>query len=361
MWHKRILTGAAVVAMCSGAFAQNTKKVAAASRPADQQAYCEYVTEQATAQRDLLLTPSATAGVTQPETGLPTQLVWGLSSSLSDVRKAGLTMDAARKNCELYGATTAAQQSIQYALPALEKQALQHRLELIQQASGKLNGLIASTGDMVNAQNLTRPMLFSLQTSKIKLDADRADTQAKIAALYTPGLEGKPLKQLVAEKQAGEAKEQSAIEKLNRQNNWDVSLSIGAHQQVNPLLDTPAPYGAVTVSYNLASRAIDKHLAQAAAAYVNWKSVQEGDVARNAEILKKQVTDGISAQANRLKSLQDQQQQVQGNLQLVAGTDTTAAIDFRNQLTSAQLLMGIEIGDASFRLSLLQEFLENNY
>ncbi len=87
-------------------------------RISDQQAYCKYVTEQAAAQRDLLLAPNAVAGITQPNTGLPTQAVWGVSGSLSNMRKARLTMDAARKNCELYSATTSAQQDIQYALPA---------------------------------------------------------------------------------------------------------------------------------------------------------------------------------------------------------------------------------------------------
>ena len=149
--------------------------------------------------------------------------------------------------------------------------------------------------------------------------------------------------------------------RLNRQNNWDVSLSIGAHQQINPVIDASAPYGAVTVSYNLASRAINRHLDQAADAYAGWKKVQEGDVTRNAAILKQQLAAGISVQENRLKLLQDQQQQMESNLQLVADADTTAALDFRNQLTSAQLLLGIEIGDASFRLERIQDFLGSNY
>lgn len=361
MWHMRIFAGAVVLSMSWAAFAQSKSHVAALSRQGDSTAYCEYVTQQATAQRDLLLTPSVVAGVTQPNTGLPMQLVWGLSSSLSDVRKAGLTMDAARKNCELYSATTVAQQSIQYALPSLEKKALQNRLELIEQASNKLDALIATASGMVDAQNMTRPMLFSLQTTRIKLNADQADTQAKIAALYTPDLPAKPLNQLVARKQAGEVNAQKAIEKLNRQNNWDVSLSIGAHQQINPLIDNSAPYGAVTVSYNLASHAIDSHLDQAATAYADWKKLQEGDVIRNAEILKKQVADGISVQSSRLMSLREEENQVGGNLQLVAVADTTAAVDFRNQLTSTQLLLDVEIGDAGYRLDLLRDFLNQNF
>src|ERR1700686_1863796 len=175
----------------------------------DQQAYCRYVTEQAAAQRDLLLVPSAVAGVTQPNTGLPMQVVWGLSGSLSNVRKSVLTMDAARKNCDLYSATSSAQQDVQYALPSLEKRALQHRLELIQQASESLDTLTATTRKMLDAQNMTRPMAFVLQTTKIKLDSDRANTQSKFVSLYTPPqLSDKPVKELVAEKQSREVYEQ---------------------------------------------------------------------------------------------------------------------------------------------------------
>jgi len=346
------------------AFAADAKdkdKNDATGRNKDQQTYCKYLTEQAAAQRELLITPNAVAGITQPNTGLPMQAVWGVSGSLSNVRKGVLTMDAARKNCELYSATTSTQQDIQYALPSLEKQALQHRLELIQQASESLDALTATTRKMLDAQNMTRPMAFALQTTKIKLDGDRADTQSKIVSLYTPQLSDKPLKELVAEKQSREVNEQKALDKLTRQNDWDVALSVGEHQQINPWVDSRGAYGEVSISYNLASHAINKHLDRAADAYDDWKKVQEGDVIRNADILKQQVVDGISAQDGRLKALQEEQKQIENNLQLVASAETSAALDFRNQLTTAQLLLQVEIGDASFRLERLREFLGRNF
>jgi hypothetical protein len=49
------------------------------------------------------------------------------------------------------------------------------------------------------------------------------------------------------------------------------------------------------------------------------------------------------------------------SLQLVANPDTSAALDFRNQLTLAQLLLQIETGDARFRLDPLKEYLAKNY
>ena len=327
----------------------------------DQQAYCKYVTQQAAAQRDLLRTPDAIAGFTQPNTGLPQQVVWGVSGSLSNVRKASLTVDAARKDCELYAATSSAQQAIQYALPSLEKQALEHRLGLIQRASENLEVLLTTTTKMLEAHNVTRPMAFALQTTKIKLEADRANTQSKIVAMYAPQLSDRPIRELVAEKQGSEANERRAQDKLTRQNNWDVALSAGAHQQFNPLVGNPEPYGEVTVSYNLASRAINKHLDQAANAYDDWKKVQEGDVIRNAEVLKQQVVNGISVQDGRLKSLQQEQTQIESNLQLIGEAETSAAMDFLNQLRTAKLLLEVEIGDASFRLDLLKEFMGKNF
>lgn len=327
----------------------------------DQQTFCKYVTEEAAAQRDLLRTPNAIAGFTQPNTGLPTQLVWGVSGSLSNMRKAGLTMDEARKNCALYSASSSAQRAIQYALPNLEKEALQHRLGLIEKASENLDALLTTTKKMLDAQNVTRPMAFALQTTKIKLEADRADTQSKVGAIYTPQLSDKPVKELIAEKQSGEMNERRAINKLNRQNDWDVALSVGAHQQINPLVGNQGAYGEVTVSYNLASHAINKHLDQAASAYEEWKKVQEGDVIRNAEVLKLQVVSSISVQDSRLKALQQEQKQIESNLQLLREAETTAAVDFRNQLSTAQLLLEVEAGDASFRLDQLKEFLAKNF
>lgn len=327
----------------------------------DPLAYCSYVTEQAAAERDLLRTPAAFGGFTQPETGLPMQLVGGASLGLSAFRKAGLTMAVARKNCELYKVTTAAQQDLQYAISSLEREALQNRLTLIDQASQSLEALMETTSKMVEARNATRLMLFNLQTTKIRLEADRADTLSKISAIYIPPLSDEPLKDVVAEKQTSEASEQKALDKLNRQNNWDVALSVGAHQQVNPVAYGPQPYGAVSVNYNLSSHLINKHLDRAVDAYNEWKKVQEGDVVRNSEVLKQQLLAVIVVQEGRLKSLGEESAEIDKNLRAIGEPDTSAAFDFHNQLTATQLLLEIETGDATFRLNHLHEYLARNY
>jgi hypothetical protein len=334
---------------------------ALAQSPSEEQNYCAYVMEQAQAQRDLLRTPTGLSGFTQPETGLPMQIVGGATLGLSNVRKAGLTVDAAEKECALYKTATEAQLAIQYALPSIEREALHNRLTLIEHAYTSLTGLMDKTSKMVESQNATRLMLFELQTTKIKLDADRADTQSKLSAIYVPDLTARPLKELVAEKENNEIGEQRALDKLSRQSNWDVALTVGLHQQLNPAVQGPQPYGEVTVNYNFAGRAIDRHLDRAAEAHDNWKKAQEGDVVKNMEMLRQQLANGVTAQEGRLDALQKESAEIDKNLVLVANPDTSAAVDFSNQLTATKLLLDIEAGDASFRRDRLREYLAKNY
>jgi hypothetical protein len=215
---------------------------------------------------------------------------------------------------------------------------------------------------MIEAQNATQLMLFTLRTTKIKLEADRADTQSKLSVLYVPPLSEKPLRETWSPRnKTVKPTSSGALDKLTRQNNWDVALSVGVHQQVNPVSQGPQPYGAVSVSYNLASHAIDKHLDRAVVAYDEWKKVQEGDVVRSAEVLRQQLIDSVTVQQSKLKSLQAERAQIDKNLQLVGAPDTSAAFDFHNQLTAAELLLQVETGDASFRIDRLKEFLARNY
>ena len=66
-------------------------------------------------------------------------------------------------------------------------------------------------------------------------------------------------------------------------------------------------------------------------------------------------------QETKLKSMQEESGQIDKNLQLVGNPVTSAALDFTNQLTSAQLLLQIETGDANFRIARLRDYLAKNY
>lgn len=332
-----------------------------AQDPHDAENFCAYQMEQAEAQRDFLRTPTATSGLTQPETGLPTQVVGGASLGISNVKKAAITMDIARRNCDLYRSTTSVQHQLQYAISALERDALRNRLTLIERAVQELQALTDSTDKMLKEQNATRLMIFTLQSTRTKLEADRADTQSKIAAIYVPDLSVTPIKEMVSRKQGDEIAEQQAQGHLDRQNNWDLALQVGVHQQVNPVAQEPQPYGSFSLNYNFASRAIDRHLDNAVTAYSNWKQAQEGDVIRNMDVLHQELTATIAADEARQQSLQAQLKELDGDREAVAEPDTSATLDFRNQIDAARILLQIELDDTEFRLSRLKDYCARNF
>src|SRR5580658_8805052 len=117
---KNLLIVATLLVLSTSAFAGENDTANAA--------YCKYITEQAAAQRDLLRTPQADIGPTVPSAGTAPQMVVGVTNSLSDDRKASLAMKVAKSGCDLYIATTEAQQHLLYAEPSIEKDVLRHRL-----------------------------------------------------------------------------------------------------------------------------------------------------------------------------------------------------------------------------------------
>src|SRR5271166_1727605 len=132
-------------------------------------AFCKYTMEQGMAQRDLLRTPALAIGPIQPSTGTPPQMVFGVTNSLRDDKKSGLAMRVAKQTCLLYDATSEAQLHILYALPQIEKDVLQNRLRLIDDATVQLDSMIADNMKLVDAQNVTMPSVYMLASAKVRL------------------------------------------------------------------------------------------------------------------------------------------------------------------------------------------------
>jgi hypothetical protein len=188
--------------------------------------YCKYVKEQAKAERDLLRSPSLIAGPTQPSAGTPPEIVFGLTGSLADNLKASLTTKAAGTACDLYAATTEAQQHIYYASAKIEKDSLTHKLDLVQRASDQLEQMIIDEEKLVSAQNVTRPALYYLQSARARLDMRRTSALTGIFP-YVPPMSDVPVRVLVGDKRYAEEANQKANTKLARESGWDFTLTGG--------------------------------------------------------------------------------------------------------------------------------------
>jgi hypothetical protein len=59
--------------------------------------------------------------------------------------------------------------------------------------------------------------------------------------------------------------------------------------------------------------------------------------------------------------LQQESKSLDRDLQLTANPDTSASLDYHNQLAATQLLLGVETGDAEYRLEHVRQFLSRNF
>src|SRR5450631_601870 len=313
-----------------------------------QEAYCKYVTEQASAQRDFLLYPSAEVGPIQPSTGTPPQLIFGFTGNLINLRRAALTLQVAKTSCELYKSASEAQLRVFYALPSIEKEVLRHRLVLIEQVSEQLDRMIAQDRQVVEAKNMTRPELYSVQEAKLRLDASRIAALTGIVTPFVPALSDTPLRDLISQKQVSEEANQKAQAKLAKQSAWDVTIGVGTHRQLSNPQFTGA-YGELSVSYNLGSHAMDKHLDRAAIAYVDWKSAQEDDVVHQAAVLKEECVDTLKLEEEQSKVLLAHDKELTDDIALLKDVDTSAGIAFREKLVADELVLQVDIADVTFR------------
>ncbi|MBV8828248.1 MAG: hypothetical protein JO108_03375 [Acidobacteriaceae bacterium] len=330
-------------------------------------AFCTYTTEQALAQRDLFRTPSLTVSPTQPSIGTAPQLIVGVTSKLSDVRKASLTLKAAHANCGLYTATTEAQIHILYAMPSIQKEVLLNRLRLIQTTSDTLNALISEDMRLVNAHNLTMQAVYVLESAKVRLDADRTATLADLASAYVPEqLSSVPLRTLVAEKLENEDQAQKAEVKLLKEGSWDIQFDAGVHQPLSSNWNSattnhPGPYAGANFTYNFGRKSSARHFDNSVVAHNEWKKTQFDDVAAQAALLKKQIQDTIHTQTEQLNILFDHEGDIEKNLRAFDGVDTNNAIGFRNNLLADRLMLRLDIDDVRFRLTRLEQYLARNF
>lgn len=342
-----------------------TPVVVFAQSEQEDKVYCKYTTEQAMAQRDLLRTPSAVIGPVQPSSGTPPQLVFGITDSIANIRKASLTMRAARASCGLYSATVDAQMRLVYALPQIEKDVLNNRLRLIQGASDKLDALMAENMKYVKVNNLSLPSVYPLTSAKIRLDENRTTTLTGIASPYVPKLSDTPLRVLIADKSIQEDLTKKAEIKIQKESTWDIQLGVGVHRQlpgsVYATKTWGGAYGEFTIVYNFGRRAIDRHLDTAGSAYADWKSAQFSDVVMQASFLKKQIEETLLLQTEQIHTMLEHASNLSDQIKSIEGVETNNAIAFRNNLLADQILLAVNIGDAQFRIDRLRQYLTDNF
>lgn len=327
---------------------------------ADVQSYCNYVEEQGKAQSLALAAPNITAGIT-PNQGLKPQLFLGLTDSVNNIRKGKLTMEVARKNCDLYKDSVTVQERITYDMQSLERDALDHKLALINDAIKQSDALIEQNARILDAHNIPLQSIYGLQKERLVLEEARQQTSVALAQIYLPALSTESLTELAdIQFQSSVANQKSTFD-LAKLNLWDLSGQVGAECPLSPVLAPGTPYVGVTFTYNLGSVAAKRHYAAALDAFGDWKQAQVGDVMQSVQAFHVTVGKAADAQYSELNRLRTARRTIEDNLGVARNSDTIAALIFRNQLEADALALDVQIKDTEFRLAALNQYQRGNF
>jgi hypothetical protein len=348
---------------CSAVAALLLATIASADSAKDPDAYCAYVTQEANAEKIYLRVPRFESGFyQQPISAGVAQAFVGVSNSLSDDLKSGLVMKAAGTDCELYRATLGLQLRIQYALPAIEKDATRTRLSLIAQAADQLDHMIRDSRRRVTAHNLTVANLYAIQYEKTKLEMQRAQVQLMLATVFVPDVDGASIRDLLVRKRSLEIEKKNADHAVLSQQNWDVAVAVGLHHDISGFTNgSPDGYGGINIKYSFGAIARGHALDRATAAYGEWKESQQSDAIEASGVLRQQIRDSVAVQEATLATFVAENDQIESNIRNLIGLDTDAAVSLTNRLNIDKLTLGIEIGTAQFRLTRLRQFLVDNF
>jgi hypothetical protein len=262
-------------------------------------------------------------------------------------------------------ATTEAQQRIYFAAPKMEKDALMHRLNLVQQGSDQLETMIRDEEKMVQVHNVTGPALYYLQSARARLDMRRTSALTGLLP-YVPTLSDLPLRELVNNKLHADEANQKAITKLASESGWDLTVSGGGRRQLAEFNSTTTVsefggFGEVSLTYNFGRHSANAHLDRSASAYLDFKNNQFEDVARQSAVLKGQIADTLSFLRPQLMALLEHDSDIEKSLRNIEGLDTSSALAFKNQLLADQIVLRVDLGDIQFRLDWLESYLHDNF
>ena len=260
----------------------------------EKQAYCQYVTDGAAAERTLATGVQGIGRFGQSDAN-PTekQAVVGVSKSLSKHLQGNAALRAAELDCRLYAQTVDLTRNVKYRMAAVDREVATQRVldlqrilqttdEEIVQANARKRSGNATLADEVSLTQ-RRQQIYS-QYMSARDDANK------------PGIPEVPSVDLGAAIQSIEALTLDLQDELNRKQKlqaWDLSVVVGMQK---PISGQPSgsssnarPFASLAFTYNLNAIDYGRKLEAATASMMTLRREQNDELFHQAEVLRKTI------------------------------------------------------------------------
>ncbi|HEX9291536.1 MAG TPA: hypothetical protein VF904_18605 [Anaeromyxobacteraceae bacterium] len=279
----------------------------------DAESFCRYETAAAAAESDLLVSPELIGsfgwthfterddpgGVSET---LRPRLLAGMRYSVSGLYRGLLTKDRARAECARYRALSAMRSFVESGAAALDRPALERRVEVLR---GAIPAAEALVNDIRGRTDEGTATVVELNTTELRLDELRmllAQATAQLEAIPSTAEPTAPLTAALATSLVETRRVAEYESRLSAARGWDVSLRGGYEQVFGVASGTPV-FGQVLVTLDPGLLWHDADRARAVEAVGAWRSAEaDGTVLRTLDRLR-QLRAAHASEKERLRQV----------------------------------------------------------
>ncbi|WP_131542623.1 hypothetical protein [Paraburkholderia hospita] len=340
--------------------ALNAAANAQTSAETEKQAYCQYVQDQADAERTLDTGVEGFGRLGQSDSNPSLkQVVVGLSKSLSRHLQGMSATRAAQLECELYSRTLNVDRFVKYGMPSIDRQVAIQQVADLKDVLDILNEEIASADKRLRSGNGTLSDLLTLRQQRDQVAAQYVTAKTEVASQPMPDVPPVDLKQAIAQIDETTLDLQDELNHKQKLQAWDVSL-VGGMQK--PISGTPMnsstgyqPFVSVTFTYNLNAASYGRKLDSATRSLMTMRRQLNDELAQKVDGLQRSMAERLAVQQENLPQLLDEQNRLSDEYERLRALASPEALRIKSQIRVSLAMAAMKVHLARLQITLLSQ------
>ncbi|WP_238268904.1 hypothetical protein [Paraburkholderia terrae] len=338
----------------------NTAANAQTSADAEKQAYCQYVQDQADAERTLDTGVEGFGRLGQSDSNPSLkQVVVGLSKSLSRHLQGISATRAAQLECELYSRTLNVDRFVKYGMPSIDRQVAIQQVADLKDVLDILNEEIMSADKRLQSGNGTLSDLLTLRQQRDQVAAQYVAAKTEVASQPIPEVPHIDLKQAIAQIDDTTLDLQSELNHKQKLQAWDVSL-VGGMQK--PISGAPVntstgyqPFVSVTFTYNFNAASYGRKLDNATRSLMTMRHQLNDELAQKVDGLQRSMAERLAVQQENLPQLLDEQNRLSDEYERLHTLASPEALRMKSQIRVSLAMAAMKVHLARLQITLLSQ------
>jgi hypothetical protein len=320
--------------------------------------YCELSAAQAESEARVLATPSAFVNVGDPS--ISSRIVSaGISKSLSQSRRAGLTRELAAAECDVYRSSVAIKNSVESIPDRIEQLSLRTRIAGYERATVQAERNLATEKALLGAQEATLSEYTVAQELRDRTALGLAamhQRASELAGTVDPSTQA--VSALITENTSAQARAASLAARIKSARGWDVNVLVGYRHDFGS--GSQSPFVGMTATYSFGYSGASAASDRVGELTTKLLTEQRDGGLQRLQRLRQMLHGSLAAESLRKQSLEERSTAIHMQLERVGSLDTQAAKRVRRNMAVEQLITRTELEASAERIREINAWLSKD-